>query len=67
MIEPRVDAAYDAGLKVWCGFPADTHNRAIERNAITPRSLTDNCPAWRAIRDALIGSAMDRLGMDAAP
>ncbi len=67
VVEPRIDAAYNTALKVWCAAPADTHNRAIERNAITPRSLTDNCPAWRAIRDALIGETMERLGMDAAP
>ena len=61
IIEPRVDAIYDETVKRWCRMPVDIHNRAIGRNTITPRSLTDNCPDWRAIRDALIGSAIQRL------
>ena len=67
VVQPRLDATYDTALKIWCNAPAATHNRAIDRNAITARSLTDNCPAWRAIRDAMIGGAMERLGMEAAP
>ncbi len=63
VIEPRIDVAYDALVRTWCDFPAQTHNRAIERQTIQPRSLTDNCPAWRDIRDSLIGSAMERLGV----
>ena len=66
VIEPRLDATYDTALRIWCKAPAATHNRAIERNSITARSLTDNCPAWRSIRDALIGSAMERLGLGTA-
>ena len=58
IIEPGVDAGYDETVKRWCRMPVDIHNRAIGRNTITPRSLTDNCPDWQAIRDALIGSAM---------
>ena len=61
IIEPRVDAIYNETVKRWCRLPVDIHNRAIGRNTITPRSLTDNCPDWRAIRDALIGSAIQRL------
>ncbi len=61
IIEPRVDAVYDETVKRWCRMPVDIHNRAIGRNTITPRSLTDNCPDWRTIRDALIGRAMQRL------
>ncbi len=61
LIEPRVDAGYDETVKRWCRLPIDIHNRAIHRNTITPRSLTDNCPDWQAIRDALIGSAMQRV------
>lgn len=63
VVEPRLDATYDAALRTWCTLPVKTHNRAIQRNAITPRSLTDNCPEWRAVRDALIGDAMNRLGV----
>lgn len=63
IIEPRVDATYDETVKRWCRAPVDIHRRAIERKTITPRSLTDNCSDWRAIRDALIGDAMGRLGM----
>ena len=61
VLEPRVDAVYDETVKRWCRMPVDIHNRAIGRNTITPRSLTDNCPDWQAIRDALIGSALQRM------
>jgi len=63
VIEPRVDATYDETVKRWCRMPVDIHNRAIGRSTITPRSLTDNCPEWRAIRDALVGDTMNRLGI----
>jgi len=61
VIEPRVDAAYDETVKRWCRMPVDIHNRAISRNTITPRSLTDNCSDWRAIRDALVGNALNQI------
>lgn len=58
IVEPRVDAAYDAIIKTWCTFPAESHARALIRKTITPRSLTDNCPAWKTIRDALISDVI---------
>lgn len=63
IIEPRVDVTYDEAVKRWCRAPVDIHRRAIDRKTITPRSLTDNCSDWRALRDALIGNVMGRLGM----
>ena len=61
IIEPAVDKGYDELVSRWCRMPVDIQNRAINRKTITPRSLTDNCPDWRAIRDALIGEAMETL------
>ncbi len=61
IIEPAVDKGYDELVNRWCKMPVDIQNRAINRKTITPRSLTDNCPDWRAIRDALIGEAMETL------
>lgn len=62
VIEPKVDAAYDELLARWCNMPPDIHVRAIGRRTVTPRSLTDNCAAWRALRDALLGEAAERAG-----
>ena len=64
---PKLDDAYDKALAAWCVLPPATHLRAIGRGAIEARSLTDNCPAGRAIRGALIGDAMQRLGLEAMP
>ena len=56
VIEPKVDETYDAAVSRWCMFPIDIHLRALQRNTITIRSLTDNCGDWRMIRDALRSS-----------
>ena len=56
VVKPKLDSVYDDALKVWCVAPAATHLRAINRGSIQARSLTDNCPAWRAIKNALVGS-----------
>lgn len=64
VVEPNVDKAYDEIVKRWCRMPVDIQVRAIERKTITPRSLTDNCPEWRSIRDAMIGEAVSgRTGL----
>jgi len=66
-VKPKLDDAYDKALAAWCVLPPATHVRAISRRSITPRSLTDNCPAWRAIRDAMIGGELQRLGIERRP
>ncbi len=55
---PSLDGAYDKALAAWCVLPAATHLRAIDRGSIEARSLTDNCPAWQAMRNALVGPAV---------
>jgi hypothetical protein len=59
VVEPTVDRGYDETVKRWCRLPVDVHSRALERRSITARSLTDNCPEWRAIRDAFLGEQLD--------
>ncbi len=56
--KPKLDNAYDKALAAWCVLPAATHLRAIDRGSIEARSLTDNCPAWQAMRNALVGPAV---------
>ena len=63
VLEPRTDANYDGALKRWCRLPIDIHLRAIARQTITARSLTDNCVEWRGLRNLLIGETMTRLGL----
>ncbi len=57
-VKPKLDKAYDKALAAWCVLPAATHLRAIDRGSIEARSLTDNCPAWQAMRNALVGPAV---------
>lgn len=61
VIEPKVDQAYDETVKRWCRFPPDVQVRALERGTIRPRSLTDTCPEWRSLRDAMIGERSEFL------
>jgi len=57
-VKPTLDKTYDKALAVWCLAPAATHLRAINRGSIEARSLTDNCPQWRAMKNALVGPAV---------
>ena len=63
IVEPKVDRTIDAAISTFCGLPVRTQLRAIERKAITSAALVTLCPEWKALRDTMIGSAMDRLGV----
>ena len=63
VVEPAVDQTIDSAIATFCALPVETQLRAITRKAVTVEALVTICPSWRLLRDAMLGSAMDRLGI----
>ncbi len=63
-IQPKVDKTIAVLISKLCDLPLNTQLRAIKNNVITVTALVEVCGSWRAVRDAMIGSTFQRLGIN---